>query len=80
MTQREYIKLSGDLQQLARIIPIQWGNIQNDGTDKQIDMFQIHSFEELERQINTLSENSKTISDADGFYGNARNVMNVFFV
>ncbi len=59
MTQREYIKLSGDLQQLARIIPIQWGNIQNDGTDKQIDMFQIHSFEELERQINTLSENSK---------------------
>jgi hypothetical protein len=80
MTQREYIKLSGDLQQLARIIPIQWGNIQNDGTDKQIDMFQIHSFEELERQINTLSENSKTISDADGFCGNARNVMNVFFV
>ena len=59
MTQNEYLKLSNDLQQLARIIPLQWGNIQNDGTDKQINMFQIHSFEELETQIFNLSDNSK---------------------
>lgn len=59
MTQNEYLKLSNDLQQLARIIPLQWGNIQNDGTDKQINMFQIHSFLELETQISNLSDNSK---------------------
>ena len=59
MTQNEYIKLSNELQQLARIIPLQWGNIQNDGADKQINMFQIHSYEELESQIANLSDNSK---------------------
>jgi hypothetical protein len=59
MTQNEYLKLSNDLQQLARIIPLQWGNIQNDGTDKQINMFQINSFLELETQISNLSDNSK---------------------
>jgi hypothetical protein len=59
MTQIEFIKLSNDLQKLARVIPLQWGNIQNDGTDNQINMFQIHSFEELERQIANLSDNSK---------------------
>jgi len=59
MTQRQYEQLAADLQSLARIIPLNWGGIQNDGTDKQINMFQIHSFEELERQTATLSENSK---------------------
>ena len=59
MTHFEYQKLSNDIQQLAKIIPLQWGNIQNDGTDKQINMFQIHTFEELEKQIANLSDNSK---------------------
>ena len=59
MTQNEYIKLSNELQQLARIIPLQWGNIQNDGADKQINMFQIHTYEELENEIANLSDNSK---------------------
>lgn len=59
MTKNEYLKLSNDLQQLARIIPLQWGNVQNDRTDKQINMFQINSFEELETQISDLSDNSK---------------------
>ena len=59
MTQNEYIKLSNELQQLARIIPLQWGNIQNDGADKQINMFHIHSYEELENEIANLSDNSK---------------------
>jgi hypothetical protein len=59
LTQNEYIKLCNELQQLARIIPLQWGNIQNDGADKQINMFQIHTYEELESQIANLSDNSK---------------------
>ena len=59
MTQEEYLKLSADFQQLARTIPLQWGNIQNDSTDKLINMFQIHSIEVLEKQIANLSVNSK---------------------
>ena len=59
MTQNQYAKLASDLQALARIVPLNWGAIQNDGTDNQINMFQIHSFEELERQTANLSENSR---------------------
>lgn len=59
MTQLEYLNLSNDLQSLARIIPLNWGDIQNDGTDKKIDMFQIHSFAELEAQLTNLEENVK---------------------
>jgi hypothetical protein len=59
MTQRQYEQLALDLQSLARIIPLNWGEIQNDVLDKQINMFQIQSFEELERQIAYLSESSR---------------------
>lgn len=59
MTQIQYEQLALDLQSLARIVPLNWGSIQNDGTDKQINMFQINSFEELEKQIINLSDNSK---------------------
>jgi hypothetical protein len=59
MTQNQYEQLASDLQALARIVPLNWGGIQNDGTDNQINMFQIHSFEELERQTANLSENSR---------------------
>ena len=59
MTQNQYEQLAADLQSLARIVPLNWGGIQNDGTDNQINMFQIHSFEELERQTINLSENSR---------------------
>ena len=59
MTQNQYEQLANDLQSLARIVPLNWGGIQNDGTDNQINMFQIHSFEELERQTASLSENSR---------------------
>jgi len=59
MTSQEYLNLSNDLQELARIIPLNWGNIQNDGTDRQINMFQIHSFAELETQITNLNDNAK---------------------
>ena len=59
MTQNQYEQLAIDLQSLARIVPLNWGGIQNDGTDKQINMFQIQAFEELERQTAALSENSR---------------------
>ena len=59
MTQDNYVNLSKDLQKLAKIIPLQWGNIQNDHLDNKIDMFRINNFNELERQISNLCDNSK---------------------
>lgn len=59
MTQNEFNQLSKDLQALVKIVPLNWGSIQNDKTDGQIDMFQIHTFSELERQLLPLSENSR---------------------
>ena len=59
MTQKQFEQLASDLQSIAKIIPLNWGGVQNDGTDKQIDMFQIHTFFELERQTAALSENSR---------------------
>lgn len=59
MTQYQYEQMSSDLQSLAKIVPLHWGNIQNDVTDSEINMFQIQSFEELETKISQLTENSK---------------------
>lgn len=59
MTHQEYLNLSKDLQALARIVPLNWGNIQNDRSDKQINMFQIQSYSELETQIFSLKEDAK---------------------
>ena len=59
MNESEYIKLSKDLQDLARIIPLNWGSIQNDKTDSKINMFSIHSFQELEEAVLLLPEDNK---------------------
>lgn len=59
MTENEFDQLASDLQSLAKNIPLNWGRVQNDDTDKQIDMFQIHTFTELESQLSALSENSR---------------------
>lgn len=59
MTQNQYEQLATDLQSLARIVPLNWGSIQNNGTDNKINMFQINSFNELEKEITKLSENDK---------------------
>lgn len=59
MTQNQYEQLALDLQTLARIVPLNWGSVQNNGTDTKINMFQINSFNELEREIVNLSENDK---------------------
>lgn len=59
MTHQEYLQLSSDLQQLVKTIPLNWGAIQNDGTDHKVDMFQIYSFAELEIGIKDLSNDDK---------------------
>ncbi|MFY7963985.1 MAG: hypothetical protein ACOVO1_03730 [Chitinophagaceae bacterium] len=59
MTANHFIQLSTELQQIVKHIPLQWGQTQNDVTDAHIKMFQIHSFAELEKQINHLTEESK---------------------
>lgn len=59
MTVQEYLILSSDLQQLAKIIPLHWGAIQNNTADGQIDMFSIDSFEALEKAIICLPDASK---------------------
>lgn len=59
MTQHQFEELADDLQSLARIVPLNWGSIQNNGTDNKINMFQINSFNELETEISKLSETDK---------------------
>lgn len=59
MRHPEYLQLSSDLQQLLKTIPLHWGAIQNDGTDRKMDMFQINSFAELEIRIQKLPEEDK---------------------
>lgn len=59
MKHPEYLQLSSDLQLLLKTIPIHWGAIQNDGMDCKIKMFQIHSFTDLEIEIQNLSEEDK---------------------
>lgn len=59
MTSEQYNRLSTDLRSLASRIPLNWGSIQNNKTDSQINMFQIDSYESLEQQISSLSDDSK---------------------
>ena len=80
MTQNEFNQLSKDLQALVKIVPLNWGSIQNDKTDGQIDMFQIHTFSELERQLLPLSENSRNYFRRRWFMWKMHNVMNIYFV
>lgn len=59
MTQNEYEKLADDLQHLQKMIPLNWGCIQNNNIDNKINMFQINSFNALEEGIANFSENEK---------------------
>ena len=59
MNYNQFVSISKDLQNLAKIIPLTWGNIQYDATDSQINMFEINSFGELELKITRLSDASK---------------------
>lgn len=55
----KYTNLGKDLQKLVKTIPLNWGRVQNNNTDKKINMFNCESLESLEREIYKLPENDK---------------------
>lgn len=59
MTQSEFDKLSTDLRKIAQSIPLHWGAVQNNRTDDRINMFEIHTYEALERAVAPLSEDAR---------------------
>lgn len=59
MTDDAFKQLSRDLQLLAKTIPLKWGAVQNDITDNRIDLFKIHSYNDLEIQIGILDDCAK---------------------
>lgn len=59
MKQNEFDKLSSDLRQLAARIPLEWGRVQNNRSDDQIDLFSIHSYAELEAAVSQLRDEEK---------------------
>ena len=59
MTAKEFEKLSLDLRKLAKSIPPNWGQVQNNRSDDKINMFSIDSYEDLKKQIEQLSEPEK---------------------
>lgn len=61
MDKSEFDILSKDLRELATMIPLHWGGVQNNYVDDKINMFQINSFNELEKEISSLDEVKKTI-------------------
>ena len=66
MTQQEFNLLSSDLRDLAIKIPLRWGAIQNNRTDDNINMVAIHSYAQLEREINFFLKKSKKRLDKQG--------------
>lgn len=59
MDKSEFDILSKDLRELATMIPLHWGGVQNNYVDDKINMFQINSFNELEKEISSLDEVKK---------------------
>lgn len=76
MNEAGFYKLSMDLRDLARKIPLHWGQVQNNKVDDKINMFDIYHYEELEKQIASLPITSQNYLAEDGIYGNAQSVMN----
>lgn len=59
MDKSEFDILSKDLRELATMIPLHWGGVQNNYVDDKINMFKINSFNELEKEISSLDEVKK---------------------
>lgn len=59
MDEIEFNQLSKELQDLSQRIPLNWGMIQNDITDKQINIFKINDIVTLEDKIKELSEKDR---------------------
>ena len=61
MTPTQFEKLSEDLRVLATKIPLRWGAVQNNAYDRQIDMFSISSYDELETALQNV--NNENVRD-----------------
>jgi hypothetical protein len=59
MTATEFKSLSIELNKISLQIPLKWGDIQNDRTDVNIDMFRVNSLSDLEITIANLSDQQK---------------------
>lgn len=59
MNKPEFEKRSSELRTLTAKIPLHWGAVQNDSFDKNINMFEINSYELLESAISHLDELKK---------------------
>jgi hypothetical protein len=55
MTNSEYAILSKELQSLSKVIPLNWGKVQNDSSDSKVNMFACTSRDSLEAAIKKLS-------------------------
>ncbi|WP_413995838.1 hypothetical protein [Maribacter sp. 2307ULW6-5] len=56
MTAAEFNILGKELQQLCTSIPLRWGAVQNDGTDRKINLFRCGNLQQLETEIAPFSE------------------------
>ena len=56
MKKIEYERISKELQELSKDIPLKWGNIQNDETDAKLNLFGIKSKHQLESEIASFTE------------------------
>jgi len=56
MNQSEFEKLSSDLRTLVKKIPLNWGAVQNDRFDSNVDIFKIQTYEQLEDAVAPLNE------------------------
>ena len=56
MDAKEYNRISLELQELSKTIPLNWGRIQNNYTDAKLNLFYIKNKDQLENQIKNLKE------------------------
>ena len=59
MNSIQYHQLAPTLQNLSKRIPLRWGAIQNDRTDSKINMFTMHTIEDLEYSLSGQAESVK---------------------
>lgn len=59
MNNAEFEELSQDLRQLAKKIPLNWGAVQNNSYDGEINMFNIPTYTDLENKISPFDEKIK---------------------
>lgn len=59
MDEIEYLRISKELQDLSKKIPLNWGEVQNNRTDSKINMFTLSSKEQLESVIAPFDKKTK---------------------